>query len=527
MKKLLLIVGLLWSAIASAQFVPGQVLTAAELNSQFALYAPLTGATFSGPIVATAATQGFLDNSTKLATTAFTKQTVLAATAEIPIASFTGGTYNFASIGSGAQLVVFASGGTVSSILTITNPGTGYQVGDCLVMVGGNGDAIVRVTSVSSGGITAASPIYGGTGYTTGAQLTGSPLPPGSRTANLNGVLTSNATIIIPAGTFLQGGRRVGFQNNTTGAFTTTVKLSNGAGGSTGTGVILAQGTANSSSILLYTDGVTDVWPENGPSGITNLPLSSLAAQASNTVVANTTGSSAPPTASAIPTCNATAAALGYAPGVGFNCNVNINASALNGATFAGPGAIGSISPSTGVFTSLTSSSGALNGTLGGLTRNQANFTSITATNTISPSTTFGIVGTTLADAANAGSVGEIMTRSTVATGIVSATPTNVNAITLSAGDWDVSGVCQFAPAATTIPSQLYCGISQISGSIVVTGQYVGASFTGGTGVNQTQASPTVQINVSGPTQVFLVMEAIFSVSTANSISFMRARRIR
>lgn len=48
MKKLLLIVGLLWSAIASAQFVPGQVLTAAELNSAFANTAPAPGITCLG-----------------------------------------------------------------------------------------------------------------------------------------------------------------------------------------------------------------------------------------------------------------------------------------------------------------------------------------------------------------------------------------------------------------------------------------------------------------------------------------------
>jgi len=50
MKKLLLVVLVLWSAVASAQFTPGQVLTAAELNSQFALYAPLIGAAFTGPV---------------------------------------------------------------------------------------------------------------------------------------------------------------------------------------------------------------------------------------------------------------------------------------------------------------------------------------------------------------------------------------------------------------------------------------------------------------------------------------------
>lgn len=231
-----------------------------------------TSGTISAAVITNVTTQGFLDNSTLAASTAYTKQTVLAATAEIPIASFTGGTYNFATAGTGAQLVVLATSGVVQSIPAVSVPGSGYQVGDCLILVGGNGDAIARVTTLSGSGVASASVLYGGTGYTTGATLIGSPLPPGSRTANLNGVLTSNATVIIPAGTFLQGARRIGFINNTTGAFTTTVKLSNGAGGSTGTGTVLPQGTANSSSTLLYTDGQTDVWPEVTPLGIGALP---------------------------------------------------------------------------------------------------------------------------------------------------------------------------------------------------------------------------------------------------------------
>src|SRR6185437_6031808 len=69
--------------------------------------------------------------------------------------------------------------------------------------------------------------------------------------------------IIVPSGTYLAGARRIGFQNNSTGNFTITVKLSNGAGGSTGTGVVLPQGTANNTSTLLYTDGVNDIWIED------------------------------------------------------------------------------------------------------------------------------------------------------------------------------------------------------------------------------------------------------------------------
>jgi len=50
MKKLLFFFGLLWAAGANAQFTPGQLLTAGELNNQFALYSKLSGATFTGPV---------------------------------------------------------------------------------------------------------------------------------------------------------------------------------------------------------------------------------------------------------------------------------------------------------------------------------------------------------------------------------------------------------------------------------------------------------------------------------------------
>jgi hypothetical protein len=263
-----------------------------------------TSGTISAAVITSVTTQGFLDNSTLAASTAYTKQTVLAATAEIPIASFTGGTYNFATAGTGAQLVILASGGVVNSVVAIANPGSGYQVGDCLILVGGNGDAIARVLTLSGSGVATANVLYGGTGYTTGATLIASPLPPGSRTANLNGVLASNATIIIPAGTFLQGARRISFSNNTTGAFTVTVKLSNGAGGSTGTGTVLPQGTANSSSTLLYTDGVTDVWPEVTPLGIG--AVSSTSPVITGGTINNTTVGATTPSSGVFTTLNST-----------------------------------------------------------------------------------------------------------------------------------------------------------------------------------------------------------------------------
>ncbi|HWT38505.1 MAG TPA: hypothetical protein VN289_19620 [Paraburkholderia sp.] len=263
---------------ARAQFSPNTVLTATALNN--ALAAPaITGGSINGSTSITtngavtlsgtgnlgaltnATTQGYTDNSTLVATSQFVKRTLLAATATIPI-PVTGGTYNFATAGSGAIFAVTTSSGALASITSIVAGGTGYQVGDCLTMVSGNGDAIVYVNTVSSGVITAATVLYGGTGYSGSPQISGAALPPGSRSGNITGTLASNATIIIPSGTLLAGARRIGFQNNTTGAFTVSVKLSNGTGGSTGTGVVLPQGTANNTSVTLYTNGTTDVWNE-------------------------------------------------------------------------------------------------------------------------------------------------------------------------------------------------------------------------------------------------------------------------
>lgn len=290
MKKILfVIIGLAFSVGALAQFSPNTVLTATALNA--ALAAPtITAGQINGTTAITtsgtvnlngtnnlstntnAITQGYTDNSTHVATTAYVKQNILARTAWIPM-TITGGTYNFNSAGTGAIFGVTTSSGAIATITGIVAGGTGYQVGDVLTMVGGNGDGLVYVNAVSSGAVTTATVFYGGTGYSGSPQLSGTSLPPGSRTGGLTGTLTSNATIIIPNGTFLAGARRIGFNNATTGNFTITIKLSNGSGGSTGTGFVLPQGPGHTASMIVYTDGVTDVWPE--VSSVTDFLVSS------------------------------------------------------------------------------------------------------------------------------------------------------------------------------------------------------------------------------------------------------------
>lgn len=232
----------------------------------------ITGSTIATTTVAatvTGVTGNGVENSTQLATDAFVNQQIIRFSANVPL-HITGGTYNQAVTGTGVQFVIFTIGGVISSVVSVISGGTGYAVGDMLLVSGGNFDARVRITNViggvvQSGGIEV---LYGGTGYTTGATVQAVDVPPGQRTITMTGILTSNVTYILANGNFNNASRRPEFVNNTTGAFTVTVKISNGAGGSTGTGVVLPQGTNNSTAVTLLTDGSTDVWLAETPLGI-------------------------------------------------------------------------------------------------------------------------------------------------------------------------------------------------------------------------------------------------------------------
>lgn len=398
----------------------GGDLSGAYPNPQVAAVHATSG-TLSG---VTATTLNRLDNSTLVATDAFVNQQIASTGATVPF-PVTGGVYNQASLGSGTTFVIFSTGGVISSVLTVVNGGTGYAVGDLLVVVGGNNDAVLRVTNVSGGVIQSGglAVIYGGTGYGTGLTLGAIDVPPGQRTVTFTGVLTSNVTFIIQNGTFLTASRRIEFNNNTTGAFTITVKLSNGAGGSTGTGVVLPQGTNNSSAVMVQTDGMNDVWLSNTPSGI-----------------------------------------------------------------------------------------GALSGT-----------NPVVLSGTFTPTQVAGIVGTTTNNNAQAGSVGEyIVTATSAATAISAATATNIQTISLTAGDWDVQGSFAFATGGT---------ITNILGSLSLTSAtngVVGALNQLNAATNGlTSSTPTVRVSIAATTTVFLVGFVSTISTTATTQGLIRARRVR
>lgn len=209
----------------------------------------------------TATTQVPVDASTDVATDAYVQTLLGRARSTITLNNITGGTYNLATSGTGAVINWTASGGVITSIGTIFNGASGYAVGDVITPVGGNYDAYLWVTTVSGTAITGLSILSGGSGYSSATNITVYPAIKQAMVLTLNGTLTSNATVLGAYGTNLTTSYQFVVNNNTTGAYTTTFYQGNGSGGSTGTGVVVPQGTANSSAEWLQSDGVTDIWP--------------------------------------------------------------------------------------------------------------------------------------------------------------------------------------------------------------------------------------------------------------------------
>jgi hypothetical protein len=123
MRKLLAALLLLISLPALAQFTPGQILTAAQLNNQFALYVPLAGATLTGPLMVPAVT---VTGTTTLNSIATSNATITGGTISglsPPIGFASGGTNattQAAALTSilGSSTVPIANGGTNAATAT-------------------------------------------------------------------------------------------------------------------------------------------------------------------------------------------------------------------------------------------------------------------------------------------------------------------------------------------------------------------------------------------------------------------------
>jgi hypothetical protein len=221
-----------------------------------------------------------------------------------------------------------------------------------------------------------------------------------------------------------------------------------------------------------------------------------------------------------------------FADGISSNSASNaLTGGAINNAT------VGATTPSTGAFTTLSASSTvsgagftarfASPGPIGNTAASTGAFTSITASSTITPSSTNGIVGTTTNDNANAGSVGEFITATGTSVSLpIAGTTTNITSISLTAGDWDVSGMCNVSSSNSTMGAGVI-GISTTSGTLGAIGTYSQIAQPSGTYTVINMPTPVLRFSLSGTTTVFLVASAAAGSGTASGTGVITARRRR
>lgn len=143
-----------------------------------------------------------------------------------------------------------------------------------------------------------------------------------------------------------------------------------------------------------------------------------------------------------------------------------------------------------------------------------------------------GMVGTTTNDSAAAGSVGQYISSTLAygsATALTTATAKNITSISLTAGDWDVSGIAGFLFGGTTVVSYVSGSISTTSATMLSPQNIVEISFTASftpSDIVNMAIQPT-RISLASTTTVYLVGLAGFSISTCSAFGLISARRVR
>ena len=156
---------------------------------------------------------------------------------------------------------------------------------------------------------------------------------------------------------------------------------------------------------------------------------------------------------------------------------------------------------------------------------------SATATSLAFSPTTGSIIGTTAADNASAGYVGEFVSsnisyasRATVtsSTGVQ-----DLTSISLTKGDWDVWGNMQYFPAASTVVGQVTGWISTASATLPDPSVWFITITSHTTGVNWGCQCPILRLSIASTTTVYISGVAVWNTSTMQFCGGIYARRIR
>jgi hypothetical protein len=140
------------------------------------------------------------------------------------------------------------------------------------------------------------------------------------------------------------------------------------------------------------------------------------------------------------------------------------------------------------------------------------------------------VSGTSTNDLAAVGILGEYLT-ATIASGgavaLTTAVSANVTGLSLTAGDWDVTGTVDYTVGATTNVNNSQQGISTTSATLGAQDTFTSV-YTGGIPIiDQAFQTPTVRVSLAATTTVYLVAKSAFTISTNKAYGTIRARRVR
>jgi hypothetical protein len=141
-------------------------------------------------------------------------------------------------------------------------------------------------------------------------------------------------------------------------------------------------------------------------------------------------------------------------------------------------------------------------------------------------------VGTKTNDDAIAGNVGEYVSSTVLVANAVSMVTNvgkTVTSITLTPGDWDVTGLVGSRTAATTSISHTSQSISLVDNTMSGIGNETsrnnGAYVPGA--LSFLDVTPVVRVSIATTTIVYLVAHAIFTIAAVDCYGLLRARRVR
>lgn len=198
-----------------------------------------------------------------------------------------------------------------------------------------------------------------------------------------------------------------------------------------------------------------------------------VSSMATNTVVGNATAGTATSTNLAVPSCSGASNALIWTTSTGFGCNT------ISGGSVLVPGQL---------------------------------------------------PGTATSDNATSGNVGEFITNTTNNTSLSSGTPINTTSVSLTAGDWDCTGITEFDAAATTNVTYLISGISSTSATPVYlqsSAQFYSPGVVDAGQNAKVLIAPTVRFSLASTTTIYLIGFSVFTVSTQTASGRLQCRRMR